>query len=67
MQNKSDLKYATSFDVSQFAKKDDLANLNSDVDKLKFVHVALSKLSIVVNDDVAKNNLYDTDKEGLGK
>ena len=31
---KSDLKNATCVDISQFAKKDDLANLKSEVDKL---------------------------------
>ena len=36
-------------DISQFAKKDDLATLKSDVDKLTVVSVDLSKLSNVVN------------------
>ena len=31
---KADLKYATGVDSSDFAKKTDLANLKSDVDKL---------------------------------
>ena len=31
---KFDLKNATCVDISQFAKKDDLANLKSEVDKL---------------------------------
>ena len=33
---KSDLKKATSVDTSQFAKKDDLADLKSETDKLDF-------------------------------
>ena len=59
---KSDLKNATGVDTSQFAKKDDLANLISEVDeldidklakleadKLKPVLVDLKKLSDVVD------------------
>ena len=34
MQKKTDLKNATGFDTAKFAKKVDLANLKSDVDKL---------------------------------
>ena len=50
---KTDLKTATSVDTSKFAKKVDLANLKSDVDKLDVdvlvpVPVDLSKLSDVV-------------------
>ena len=64
---KSDLKNATGIDKSQFAKKDDLAKLKSegdkldidklyelDPDKLKPVPVDLSTLSDVVNDDIVK-------------
>ena len=64
---KSDLKNATGVDKSQFAKKDDLAKLKSegdkldidklyelDPDKLKPVPVDLSKLSDVVNDDIVR-------------
>ena len=35
---KADLKGATGVDTSKFAKKDDLANLKSDVDKLMLVN-----------------------------
>ena len=42
---KSDLKNATGFDTSDFAKKSDLANLTSDVDKLD-----IDKLKNVPND-----------------
>ena len=36
MQQNRDLKNPTGVDTSQFAKKDDLANLRSEVDKLNF-------------------------------
>ena len=42
---KSDLKNTTGFDTSDFAKKSDLANLTSDVDKLD-----IDKLKNVPND-----------------
>ena len=65
---KSDLKNATGVDASQFAEKDDLATLKSDVDKLdmdklKTVPIDLSKLSIAVNNDVVKKDVYNTDKK----
>ena len=51
---KADLKNATSVDTSDFAKKTDLANLKSDVDKLdidklKNVPSDLSRLKCKVN------------------
>ena len=51
---KTDLKFATGVDTSYFAKKTDLANLKSDVDKLdidKFKNVPsnLSNLKSEVN------------------
>ena len=69
---KSDLKNTTGVETSQFAKKDDLANLKSvnvkldidksselDADKLKPVPVNLSKLSGAVKNDVVKKDLYN--------
>ena len=68
---KSDLKKATCVDTSQFAKKDDLANLKSEVDKLdinklseldadtlKIIPVDLSKLSDVVQNYVVTLTLF---------
>ena len=65
---KSDLKNAAGVDTSQFTKKDDLANLKSEVgqletdklseldaDKLKNVSTDLSKLRDVVKNDVVKD------------
>ena len=57
---KVDLKNATGV-ASSFAKKVNLANLHSDVDKLDIdklvpVPVDLSKLSNVVKNDVVKKN-----------
>ena len=51
---KSDLKHATGVDTSKFGKKVDLANLNSnldklDIDKLKNVPTNLSNLKSKVN------------------
>ena len=56
---KSNLKNAPGADTSQFAKKDDLANLKSDIDnldidKLETVSIDLSKLS-----DVVQKTVYD--------
>ena len=56
---KGDFKNVTGADISEFAKKTDLANLNSYVDeldagKLVPVSVDLSKLSDVVKIDVVK-------------
>ena len=56
---KSNLKIAPGADTSQFAKKDDLANLKSDIDnldidKLETVSIDLSKLS-----DVVQKTVYD--------
>ena len=47
---KSDLKNATGADTSQFFKKDDLANLKSEVDKLdidKLAELDADKLELV--------------------
>ena len=62
MQKKSDLKHATDFDTLQLAKRDDLANLKSDVDKLKSVPVDLGKLRNLLNNDVVKKDVYNTDE-----
>ena len=56
---KANLKNATEIDSSKLALKSNLANLKAkvdkiDVDKLKTVPIDLSKLSNVVNNDVAK-------------
>ena len=69
---KSDLKSAIGADTSQFARKDDLANLKSEVDKLdigklseldadklKPVPTGLSKLNDVVKNDIAKIKDYN--------
>ena len=69
---KSDLKIPTGVDTSQFAKKDNLTNLNSELDKLdidklseldgdklKLVPVDLSKLGDVVKNDVVKKDVYN--------
>ena len=61
---KVDLKNATGINTSKFAKKHDLLNLKSNVDKLdidKLVHVSLdlSKLSDVVKNDVVKKEEYN--------
>ena len=61
---KVDLKNATGINTSKFAKKLDLLNLKSNVDKLdtdKLVHIPLdlSKLSDVVKNDVVKKEVYN--------
>ena len=61
---KADLKRATMFDTSDLAAKTDLACLKADVDKvdvekLKTVPTDLSKLSNVVDNDVAMKPAYD--------
>ena len=52
------------FALLKLAAKSDLANLKAetnkiDVEKLKAAPVDLSKLSNVVNNDVAKKTMYD--------
>ena len=59
-------------DTLQFAKKDDLAHLKSevnqfDIDELKTTPVDLSKLSNVVNNEVVKKDVYYTTKNSLDK
>ena len=59
-------------DTLQFAKKDDLAHLKSevdqfDIDELKTTPVDLSKLSNVVNNEVVKKDVYYTTKNNLDK
>ena len=67
-----DFKNATDVDTSQFAKKDDLTNLKSEIDKLDIdklekldldklppIPTDLSKLSNVVKHDVVKKDVYD--------
>ena len=54
----------THVDVSSFALKTNLANLKTEVDKLKIDKLApapidLSKLSDVVKNDVVKKTMYD--------
>ena len=61
---KTVLKNATGSDTSSFAKKVDLANLKSDVDKLDIdklipVPVDLSELSNVVKYDVVRKDVYN--------
>ena len=60
---KTDSKIGTGVDTSKLEGKSDLASLKAkvdkiDVDKLKTVPVYLSKLSNVVNNDVAKKSVY---------
>ena len=63
---KSDLKHATGVDTSKFATKDDLANLKSDGDRIDIdVPADLSKLNNVVNNEVLKKDVYNTDKKRL--
>ena len=57
---KTNLKGATPSDTSNLASKSDLASLKAevhkiDVDKLKIAPADLSKLSNIVDNDVAKN------------
>ena len=61
---KSDLKNATEIDTSKLALKSTLSSLKVQIDKtvagkLNTVPVDLSKLSYVVNNDVAKKIMYD--------
>ena len=61
---KADSKNTTSADISNFAKKNDLAHLKSEVDKLDIGNfettpVDLSKLINVVKNDVVKKTEYD--------
>ena len=61
---KSDLKNATEIDTSKLALKSTLSSLRVQIDKtvagkLNTVPVDLSKLSNVVNNDVAKKIMYD--------
>ena len=59
---KTDLKNVTHGDTSGFARKTNLASLNTEVDKLDIlasVSVDLSKLSDVVKNDVVKKTIYD--------
>ena len=60
---KDDLKRATGIDTSTLASKKDLASLNTkvdnlDVNKVKTVPAALSKISNVVDNDVIKKKLF---------
>ena len=60
----ADLKNATGLDTSKFARKVDLASLESNVDKLVVdklvpVPVDLSKLSDRVKNYVVKKDIYD--------
>ena len=61
---KPDLKNVTDGDTSNFALKNNLANLKIEVDKLDIeklvpAPVDLSKLSDVVKNDVVKKAVYD--------
>ena len=61
---KPDLKNVTDVDTSNFALKNNLANLKIEVDKLDIeklvpAPVDLSKLSDVVKNDVVKKAVYD--------
>ena len=56
---KVDIKNITYVDTSGFALKIFLANLMTEVDKLKPVPTDLSKLSNVVKNEVVKKNTYD--------
>ena len=61
---KTDLKNVKHVDTSSFARKRNLANLKTEVDKLDIdklapVPVDLSKLSDVVKNDVVKKTVYD--------
>ena len=62
---KDDIKNITHVDTSSFALKTNLANLKSeveklDIDKLRPVPTDLSKLSVVVKNDVVKKTDYNT-------
>ena len=59
MQQKTDFKKVTGVDTSKLAGKSDLASLKAEMDKidigkLKTFPTDLSKLSIVVNNDVVQ-------------
>ena len=59
------LKNVTGVDTSKIAKKVDLANLKSEIDKLDIsklqtIPVSLSKLSDVVRNEVVKKTVSDT-------
>ena len=60
---KSDLKNATGFNTSKFAKEADLASLKSDVDRLDIdlqsTSIELSKLRNGVENEVVKKTLYE--------
>ena len=61
---KTDIKNISHFDTSSFALKSHLASLKAvidklDIDKLVPVPVDLSKLSVVVRNDVVKKTVYD--------
>ena len=56
---KSDIKNISHVDTSSFALKTNLANLKSEIDKLKPVPTDLSKLSNVVKNDVVKKDGYN--------
>ena len=61
---KTDLKYVTHLDVSNFALKSNLAILKTEVDKLDIDKLTpvlndLAKLSNVVKDDIIKKTVYD--------
>ena len=61
---KTDLKRATETDTSNLSSKLNLANLNTEVhkideDKLKTIHIDLSKLSNVANNEVVKKTVND--------
>ena len=63
-EKKANLRGATGVDTSNLASKSNLAKLKGEVDKinvdkLKTVPVDLSKLSNVVNYEVAKKTVYD--------
>ena len=60
---KTDLENVTQVDTSSFALKTNLANLKTEVDKLDIDKLApltvdLSKLSVVVKNDVVKKAVY---------
>ena len=62
---KADIKSITHIDTSGFSLKANLANLNTEIDKLDIdklvpVPVDLSKLSDVVKNDVIKKTVYNT-------
>ena len=62
---KADIKSITRIDTSGFSLKANLANLNTEIDKLDIdklvpVPVDLSKLSDVVKNDVIKKTVYNT-------